>query len=1807
MGGGTINIKANKLDALKLQSSTYGATLPALFGVTRIPGNMLWYGGFKAIPHTTTQRSGKGGGARVRTTTYTYTANVAMALCEGQILGIPRVWRGKDQYVGGLAPTQILTASEPYTVPGGGGAKTVANSSTWRCTVAVHYTASIDVGDGTNSGPVYLAEGVDYTVAAGVYTFGAQWAGTALTIEYQYLTGTLTQVGLSRLNLTMFSGAVGQPTWVVLATQFTAQAIPYSGMAYVAGANYDLGDDATIPNHNFEVQGRLAYHLGSSTPDVDPSLAAFAVLTDGRYGALFPPGRLNLKLWSSYCRAAGLLMSPALTEQLSAAEFLDRMAKLTNTAPIWSAGALKMMPFGDSVLTGNGATYTPNLTPVYDLTDAVFLPRSGGGEPVTITPRPMRDAKNHVRIEFLDRANDYNVSIAEAKDQADIDTTGLRSGDVIKAHWICDRAVADRVAQLVLQRALHVRNEFSFKLPWTFALLEPMDLVTITESYLGLAQQPARVISIDEADDGELEVVAEEFPYGVATSSLYGSQAGEGFAANFAAAPGSVAAPVIFEAPAELTTTGLEVYAAARGTDPNWGGCNVWVSLDGVGYQLAGTIYGGARYGALTGPIAGGNLAVQLVGGTDAQLVAASAADAAALVSLCYIGGATPEYLAHEGATLTGPGAYTLSGLVRAAYGTSSNTHAMNDPFVRVDASIGKSGPLGRDMVGKTLYFKFTSFNVYGGAEQALDEVTEYSYAITGYMLDRGPRTVGLSVAAVQLYARTTTLVPPAVATSGSATYTFAAGAITGQPAGWTLAVPGSELGGYLWLIQASASSTEDTDTIANTEWSAPILSARDGRDVKRITAIATRSVIAYNSAGAAKPEQDTAFSVAKQNTLAIPTWTLRTTDGARKPASTYLIGSGAKTNLLRWSEDWSNALWTATRASKSANQAYAPDGLLSADKLTEDTTASAIHFTQQSVTGLPSAATWCTFSVFLKKGARTWAQVNMIENNTGAGVYVDLANGVLGSTNTGASWAGTTATISDAGGGWWRVSVTAQKTTSGTQVNARILLATGNGGASYTGDGVSDLYLWGGQFETDTAASNYLPTTDAAVEGVLGDEVQLTVLNFDAARAGPSTPGITPTPGHWVQFQAGDDSQSTMLTAYNANTAIKGVLKRFYWNELESGATEGAAVYNFTEILSDLAWCAARGLKYAFMIVDKTFTTDSSNGANPLPAYLAHKALWYTGGDGGYMTLRWDTYVVARMKALISAAATAILGNANAATFEGIATQETAVGLSDTQLSSNGYSAAIYADYYIELCSYISIALPNRRYFWFFNYISGGQAEIDRVITESMAVGNMVAGGPDCWPTSAAGDALRRLTYPKYAAHKDEVGLHVGMSVPSYQQPTAVGAATPPYMSMNDVFLYARDTLHVNYVFWMWRATGTNNYPTHSVAAQTTHPTFNVEDLGGGGAIAGPSSAGVILTAHATDGVPLSSNASLIAVTDGTGGAGSDGMNSAILYAYKRAASAPTDNPGAVEYTFGTASWSPANGWSKTPPAGTTPLYVVTAVAYSVDPLDYIAATEWSSPTLLVQDGADGLSAFLSVPSIGIACDAAGVPVAGAFNNAVGQVTVFAGATNVTSSCTFSATASSVTGSVNTALNTPVTGAKGSYRITALSAEAGYLEITATYNGVSAVLRFNVNKVRAGAASAYAQDTTINAISSGTYAQISDVISVAAGTGGTLRCSAGVDYDTNPDTGTSPSAATIKVQYRPAGGTWADFPSASATGTGAYYVPGDLSWTPGGAVISEKTTTGPASPTVYEFKLMGLTSGVTLNVFQGALYGAWA
>ncbi len=64
----------------------------------------------------------------------------------------------------------------------------------------------------------------------------------------------------------------------------------------------------------------------------------------------------------------------------------------------------------------------------------------------------------------------------------------MRIAPTVTAHEICDRKSPLIAGQLMLQRALYIRNTFKFRLSWEYCLLDPMDLVTVTDAILGLSR-----------------------------------------------------------------------------------------------------------------------------------------------------------------------------------------------------------------------------------------------------------------------------------------------------------------------------------------------------------------------------------------------------------------------------------------------------------------------------------------------------------------------------------------------------------------------------------------------------------------------------------------------------------------------------------------------------------------------------------------------------------------------------------------------------------------------------------------------------------------------------------------------------------------------------------------------------------------------------------------------------------------------------------------------------------------------------------------------------------------------------------------------------------------------------------------------------------------------------------------------------------------------------------------------------------------------------------------------------------------------
>lgn len=567
---------------------------------------------------------------------------------------------------------------------------------------------------------------------------------------------------VAALGLTLFNGASGQAVWSFLTTNFPTHANAYDRRAYFAIASMQLGSSAAIPNITAELTGFVPFNLGT-IDDAEPSAILVYYCTDPNDGANF--NNLNtaqfqgagVLTWQSYCIAMGFFLSYYESTQRPAIDFIKEMLQVTNSDAWISAGLLNILPYADTSVTGNGKTYTPNLTPLFAFTDDDLRPpnsaAAAGNDPIIIDRKPLDETYNVVVVEYLDRSNAYNTAIARATDAQDILLNGVRTMATLTFHQITSGPVAQMVAQLILQRQLYIRAQFTFSVRSDYCLLEPMDLVSIGDSGMGIVNKLVRLIEVDDDENDNVTLIAEDMLVGSASAPTYNFQASQGLAANYNITPPSVATPLIFAAPPALVSAagGYEVWIAVdQGAAGSWLGCDVYLSLDGTSYIYAGTVIGGSRYGTLTANLAShidpdtsNTLAVALTNAatTPLQLVTGSAADYNNLRTLIYVDG---EIMAYQTSTLTSAGHYNVTTLRRGQYGSQPGLHLSGSQFARIDGALFRV-PYDPGMIGQTMHFKFCSFNLYGKNTQSLGSVTDYTHVLTATnagQLTPGPLTL---------------------------------------------------------------------------------------------------------------------------------------------------------------------------------------------------------------------------------------------------------------------------------------------------------------------------------------------------------------------------------------------------------------------------------------------------------------------------------------------------------------------------------------------------------------------------------------------------------------------------------------------------------------------------------------------------------------------------------------------------------------------------------------------------------------------------------------------------------------------------------------------------------------------------------------------------------------------------------------------------------------------------------------------------------------------------------------------------------
>jgi len=261
------------------------------------------------------------------------------------------------------------------------------------------------------------------------------------------------------------------------------------------------------------------------------------------------------------------------------------------------------------------------------------------------------------------------------------------------------------------------------------------------------------------------------------------------------------------------------------------------------------------------------------------------------------------------------------------------------------------------------------------------------------------------------------------------------------------------------------------------------------------------------------------------------------------------LLIEQSSTNLLTYSQLFSDSTWVKIRSSITQTAGIAPDGTQTAQLLIEDTTVTNSHgcgnYGSQTIT----SGQQYTWSVEAKAWTRNYITLSGDIGNgwLGNGVQFSLIDGTVQKNSS-----ALVTTSTNLGNGWWRFSITATASASGNAkpgVYIGSVPATGasNGVDSYTGNGYSGIYIWGAQLEALAFPTSYIATTSAQVTRASDVPPKTTSTNFT----------------QWFNYQ-----QGTIYCAFDTPTISSSAPNMAIWG-IDNGTTAQYYVNKSTATIS--------------------------------------------------------------------------------------------------------------------------------------------------------------------------------------------------------------------------------------------------------------------------------------------------------------------------------------------------------------------------------------------------------------------------------------------------------------------------------------------------------------------------------------------------------------------------------------------------------------------------------------------------------------
>jgi hypothetical protein len=243
------------------------------------------------------------------------------------------------------------------------------------------------------------------------------------------------------------------------------------------------------------------------------------------------------------------------------------------------------------------------------------------------------------------------------------------------------------------------------------------------------------------------------------------------------------------------------------------------------------------------------------------------------------------------------------------------------------------------------------------------------------------------------------------------------------------------------------------------------------------------------------------------------------------------LLVEETRTNVLRYTETFSDAAWSKSNCSVTPNTAISPDGTQNADLFLPSASPAQLF---QANTKAASATPY-TFSFYIKRsGLSVFRAFVFGASNANRGeATFNLSSVTTSAVSSVGTFTSTSATITPAKNGYYRCTVT---TTTNTDISV-----SGNLRYDGTVDGASGFLIYGGQLEEGAFATSYIPNLVTGTATRNADVATITGSNFTdfwnsvqggaTVQALPSTvSGIRPL----VQY---DDGTANEIIALRGNT----------------------------------------------------------------------------------------------------------------------------------------------------------------------------------------------------------------------------------------------------------------------------------------------------------------------------------------------------------------------------------------------------------------------------------------------------------------------------------------------------------------------------------------------------------------------------------------------------------------------------------------------------------------------------------------------